>query len=330
MKLYNVGIIGCGAISKNYARFAKEVYFDYYKITAVGDICEEKAKALAEAFDIPKYGNPDVVYNDPTIDIVINLTVPMAHRHADGIHLAGVKSYFKSVLTAALRAGEVEFTSLSGNHRAESKTLAELEAHLWDYSFVPEEREDDTSVSVYSVADRYEEAEALCAFIAEKVRGGARYSDIAVVAANVSALRGITDSAMRRHGIPVFTSESEQITSSPAVRLILSLLRVVGRWRREDVISMVKTGLTPLSDELACAFESYTDTWNIRGRSMFTSVWSMNPDGYVETLSDRGRQTLILANDARERLIPPIERFCTVFDGGSAEINTNIIHMFPL
>lgn len=254
----------------------------------------------------------------------VTVTIPMKDRYDDGIHLSGVRNFYKSVFGTALRHGETEFVVLDGSYRYTTSQLYELSEHLWDYSFdgesdktlpsVPE------SVSLYSVADRYEEAEALCAVIAEKVRRGCRYSDIAVVAANVSALRGITDAAMHRHGIPCFTSESEQITASPAVRLILSLLRIVGRWRREDVISVVKTGLLPLSDELACAFENYTETWNIRTAAMFKSPWSMNPDGYVETLSERAKQTLIFANEAREQIVDPIERFCNVFEGGRATV----------
>ena len=254
----------------------------------------------------------------------VTITIPMKDRHADGIHLAGVKSFYKSVLGAALRYSEAEFVTLEGNYRCTTRELYTLSEHLWDYSF---DGECDTelpsvpeSAVLYSVADRYEEAEALCSVIAEKVRGGARYSDIAVVAADTESLSGITDSAMRRHGIPIFTSRSERITSSPAVRLIISLLRIVGRWRGEDVISVVKTGLSSLSNDLACAFENYTDTWNIRGHAMFTSPWSMNPDGYKESLSERARQTLANANEAREIIIPPIERFCTVFEGGRAPI----------
>lgn len=80
MRKYNVGIIGCGEISSNYARHAAEVYYDYFTITTVGDLVEDKARALAEQFHIPKYGSPDVVYNDPDVDIIINLTVPTAHE----------------------------------------------------------------------------------------------------------------------------------------------------------------------------------------------------------------------------------------------------------
>lgn len=83
MKNYNVGLIGCGNISNNYLEGARNVFGDYYKITAVADIVPEKARATAERFQIEKYGTPDVVYDDPTIDIVLDLTVPMAHEEVN-------------------------------------------------------------------------------------------------------------------------------------------------------------------------------------------------------------------------------------------------------
>lgn len=80
MRKYNVGIIGCGVISHHYLRFARDEYSDYFQITAVADLIPERAEACAKEYEISKFGTPDVIYNDDTIDIVINLTVPMAHE----------------------------------------------------------------------------------------------------------------------------------------------------------------------------------------------------------------------------------------------------------
>jgi len=80
MRKYNVGLIGCGAISHQYLQNARNEYSDYFKITAVADIMPERAEERAKEYDIPKYGTPDVILADETIDIVINLTVPMAHE----------------------------------------------------------------------------------------------------------------------------------------------------------------------------------------------------------------------------------------------------------
>ncbi len=250
----------------------------------------------------------------------VTVTVPMDSADADGVHLAGVRRFYKSVLGTALKRGEIERITLEGSYRTEKESLRVLYRSLWDYSAPESTAGTDGAVSVISVRDRYEEAQALSAFIAQLVRNGARYSDIAVVAADAAALRGVTDAALRSHGIPVFTSDSERVMSSPTVRLILSLLRVVGRWRREDVTAIVKTGLSPLDDTLACAFENYTETWNIRGRAMFSTEWTMNPDGYVERLSERARETLRLANEAREGLISHIESFCDIFENGRAAV----------
>ena len=80
MRKYNVGIIGCGDISQNYLMYAKDVYTDYFTVTAVADIKEDVAKMRAEQFGVPKHGLPEIIYNDPDIDIVINLTIPAVHE----------------------------------------------------------------------------------------------------------------------------------------------------------------------------------------------------------------------------------------------------------
>lgn len=105
MKKYKVGIIGCGAISANYLRFSREVYADYFTVVALGDINVDKAKERAEAFEITKYGTPDVVYDDPEIDLIINLTVPMAHEEVTIKALQSGKHVYTEKPLACSREG---------------------------------------------------------------------------------------------------------------------------------------------------------------------------------------------------------------------------------
>ena len=105
MKKYNVGIIGCGAISSNYVKYSKTAYSDYFTITSVGDLCIEKAQALAEKYEIEKYGLPESVYDDPTIDIIINLTVPMAHEEVTVKALESGKHVYTEKPLACTREG---------------------------------------------------------------------------------------------------------------------------------------------------------------------------------------------------------------------------------
>lgn len=238
-------------------------------------------------------------------------------------HFAAPHAFLSAMRRAADRAGRAyDIIHLTENRRAQTASLRCLEAHLWDFSAPPlAEAEEDTSVRVMIAADRYEEAEACAHRIAELVRDGARFGDIAVITRNVDPLRGILDSALARHGIPYFLSARADIDTEPAARLMTYALAVAaGGWRREDVLLVAKTGLTGLSDDECDALQSYTQTWHIRGERSFTAPWNMNPDGYVPTVSARGQKLLALANDAREKLIPPLAEFCAVFHGGSASI----------
>ena len=105
MKKYNVGIIGCGAISGNYIKYSRNAYSDYFTIVALGDICEDKAKAKAEEYEIERYGTPDIIYNADDIDIIINLTVPAAHEEVTVKALESGKHVYTEKPLACSREG---------------------------------------------------------------------------------------------------------------------------------------------------------------------------------------------------------------------------------
>ncbi len=118
MRKFNVGLLGCGVISKHYFKFAHDIYSDYFQITACADIIPEKAEERAKEFNIPKYGLPEVLLNDDSLDLIINLTVPAAHEEMTikcleaGKHvysekpLATGREGIKHIMAAAEKAGK--------------------------------------------------------------------------------------------------------------------------------------------------------------------------------------------------------------------------------
>lgn len=72
-----IGVLGCGAISANYFRNAKNL--PILEMAACADLDLERAKARAEEFGVAQVCTPDELIADPNIDIVLNLTVPQAH-----------------------------------------------------------------------------------------------------------------------------------------------------------------------------------------------------------------------------------------------------------
>ena len=260
----------------------------------------------------------------------VTVTFACPATHTGEVQFAETEAFLKKAKSFAERAGrEWETVELTENHRhVADSSLAMVERHLFDYANELPETKNDGSVRVIKCADRYDEAECAAAIIDRLVREGASYSEIAVTAASMNSREGVIDAVLRRHGIRSFMSESAEVSTSPLVRLITSALRVEdGGWAREDIIKMIKTGLTPLSASgesslsLEDVFETYTGTWNIRGRRNYTSAWSMNPEGYKISMSDSSREILALANEAREKLIPPTESLLSVFDGGVAPVD---------
>jgi predicted dehydrogenase len=72
----NVGIIGCGNISDIYLQSDKK--FDVMKIVACADLDMDRARAQAEKYGIRAL-TPAELLAEPSIAIVIDLTVPQAH-----------------------------------------------------------------------------------------------------------------------------------------------------------------------------------------------------------------------------------------------------------
>jgi predicted dehydrogenase len=77
MDKVRVGVIGCGAISGAYLGMAKN--FPLVEMSACADLNPAAAKSKAEQFGIPKVCSVDELLKDPSIEIVLNLTVPKAH-----------------------------------------------------------------------------------------------------------------------------------------------------------------------------------------------------------------------------------------------------------
>jgi predicted dehydrogenase len=82
-----VGIIGTGNISSIYMQAGKP--FPILRIVACADLEPERARAQAEKFGLSRACSVDELLRDPAIDIVVNLTVPLAHAE---VALAAVEA----------------------------------------------------------------------------------------------------------------------------------------------------------------------------------------------------------------------------------------------
>ncbi|MEM9970796.1 MAG: Gfo/Idh/MocA family oxidoreductase [Pseudomonadota bacterium] len=125
-----IGVIGCGNISTAYFRLAP--LFRGIEMRACADLNLEVAKSQAEAFGLQAASVDDLLARND-IDIVVNLTVPAAHREVSeavldaGKHVYSEKPFVLSAAegaaiidkanTAGLRVGSAPDTFLGGAHQ---------------------------------------------------------------------------------------------------------------------------------------------------------------------------------------------------------------------
>jgi predicted dehydrogenase len=96
-----VGIIGCGNIFKQYIKGCRQ--FDILDVVAVTDIDYAKAQAVSSEHQVPTALSPEALLADPSVEIVINLTIPAAHASVSLAALAAGKHVYSEKPLAITR-----------------------------------------------------------------------------------------------------------------------------------------------------------------------------------------------------------------------------------
>ncbi|MGH1480710.1 MAG: Gfo/Idh/MocA family protein [Geminicoccales bacterium] len=104
MQKTTIGIIGCGNISDAYLKGAARS--DLIEVKAVADLNADAASEKAKAYNV-EAPSIDALLADPDIEIVINITVPLAHAGvSQAIISAGKHVYSEKPLAATLDDGK--------------------------------------------------------------------------------------------------------------------------------------------------------------------------------------------------------------------------------
>jgi predicted dehydrogenase len=96
-----VGILGCGHVSDQYFRGCRR--FDVLRLTSCADLDTARAEQQAAEHGIPRACAPDELLEDPNVDLVINLTPPLAHAETTlALIRAGKHVWSEKPLAASL------------------------------------------------------------------------------------------------------------------------------------------------------------------------------------------------------------------------------------
>ncbi len=105
MKKYGVGIVGCGNISDIYFTNITTM-FDNLKLIGCADLIDEKAQAQAEKYETTVYTTEELMTH-PEVDIILNITIPKAHRLVcEQALMAGKHVYVEKPLSLTVEDGQ--------------------------------------------------------------------------------------------------------------------------------------------------------------------------------------------------------------------------------
>ena len=106
IKPMNIGVVGCGVISSIYLENCTA--YEHLNVVACADLDLKRAKAQADRFNIPRAETVEELLADPSIELVINLTIPAAHSTVGMATLRSAKSvYNEKPLTISREDGRL-------------------------------------------------------------------------------------------------------------------------------------------------------------------------------------------------------------------------------
>lgn len=193
--------------------------------------------------------------------------------------------------------------------RFRNDELAVLEQGIYRNDF---EKYDITpqNIMLYPANDIHNE----CEFVAREIKRlvieeGYLYSDISVIAHNTSEYSGVLNSIFDKYEIPYFMDVSDDIEVKSVIRFVNSLFRmIIDDFERDDVISLLKTGLTANTFNELSVFENYVYVWNLTNSGL-KKEFTQNPRGFSDTMTDGDVRTLSIAEKVRKSVVEPALKF---------------------
>lgn len=140
-----------------------------------------------------------------------------------------------------------------------------LESRLFAPRREPYAEETD-ALEIRAAANPFAEALAVCAWLWLERDRGVPWTEMAVALADPAAYGPVLSMALRASGVPFYMGEKLPAQQHGLVRMLLAALRCcAGGWAQEDVLAVMKSGFSPLTEEEAFALENYALENGIRG-----------------------------------------------------------------
>lgn len=168
--------------------------------------------------------------------------------------------------------------------------------------------EPQNNISIYRAKGITDECNYVSRKISRLLRSGIRADRIAVICRDMDKYQNEMQFSFHKYNIPFFNDERQSISCQPLVRFVSFLLRVLQySYRSDDVFSLLKLGLTELSNEQVSSLENYAFVWSINGLK-WKNEFVNSPRGLGYEINNYDRDNLMMLNEARDYFVSRIEK----------------------
>ena len=214
--------------------------------------------------------------------------------------------------------GESSFDG--GGYEIKKKTALEhIERQL--FALPADTCADSTGITLVKAANYYAEAETAAAYVLDLVRDEClRLRDIVLICNDLDTRGKIFKRVFAQYGMELFMDAKRDILHVPAVKYVTALMDVISEgYRREDVMELIKTGLTDIDAGEAEDLENYCLEYDIK-----STLWKKD----FEKGKDRfGQETVDRLNDMRQRIIDPLLDFTEKYrEAGTVENRIRVLY----
>lgn len=188
--------------------------------------------------------------------------------------------------------------------------------------------DNDGNVSVIKCPNPFSEAQTVASIIRKLVREeNYRFKDFVIIARDIERYKEAVSSSCSKNGVSLYYDNRYPLSAFPLCVFTFSAINALD-FSTENILRMLKTGLSNLEFSEISKLENYTYLWNISGES-WKNEWDMNPKGFTtDELSADDIADLKQLNSLREKAIKPIINLKNTLKNNAFSMAKALVQMF--
>ncbi|MEG2814100.1 MAG: hypothetical protein RSA79_05820, partial [Oscillospiraceae bacterium] len=143
------------------------------------------------------------------------------------------------------------------------------------------------------------------------------YNEIAIISRDLPTYQNKLVVAFKKYEIPFYCDMPQPILQKPLIKLVKNALKcVTDGFKSENILSVLKCGITKFSPQDVAELENYAYVWSLNATA-WKNEFTSNPRGYADVY-DEDNEVLARINNIRKYIIDSLSNF------SNAIKNTNV------